>query len=115
MLADEWTLNLNVTCSASRRGPGRPRGPRTAGVGQRAMSSAVPRAALDGAVPGSPYRPVRSGTVPALADGFNARMETAPDLTAALPAGAAVALSQIGGLPGQLTPAWQRSPKPGTG
>jgi tetratricopeptide (TPR) repeat protein len=43
-------------------------------------------------VPGSRYRPVRSGTVPALADGFNARMETAPDLTAALSAGAAVAL-----------------------
>ena len=56
------------------------------------MSSAVPPAALQGAVPGSPYRPVRSGTVPALVDGFNARMETAPDLTAALPAGAAVAL-----------------------
>ena len=56
------------------------------------MSSAVPPAALEGAVPGSRYRPVRSGTVPALADGFNARMETAPDLTAALPAGTAVAL-----------------------
>ena len=65
---------------------------RPVGAGQRAMSSAVPRAALDGAVPGSRYRPVRSGTVPALADGFNARLETAPDLTAALPAGAAVAL-----------------------
>jgi tetratricopeptide (TPR) repeat protein len=56
------------------------------------MSSAMPPAALEGAVPGSRYRPVRSGTVPALADGFNARLETAPDLTAALPAGAAVAL-----------------------
>jgi tetratricopeptide (TPR) repeat protein len=36
--------------------------------------------------------PVRSGAVPVLADGFSARPETAPDLTAALPAGAAVAL-----------------------
>ena len=43
-------------------------------------------------MPGSRYRPVRSGTVPALADGFNARIETAPDLIAALPAGTAVAL-----------------------
>ncbi|MGH3400354.1 MAG: tetratricopeptide repeat protein, partial [Streptosporangiaceae bacterium] len=39
----------------------------------------------------SPW-PVRSGLVPALADGFSARPETAPDLTAGLPAGAAVAL-----------------------
>ncbi len=36
--------------------------------------------------------PIRSGTVPALADGFSARPETAPGLAAALPAGAAVAL-----------------------
>ena len=40
---------------------------------------------------GSPW-PIRSGTVPALADGFSARLETAPSLAAALPAGAAVAL-----------------------
>src|SRR5579862_7279189 len=39
----------------------------------------------------SPW-PVRSGAVPVLADGFSARPETAPDLTTALPAGAAVAL-----------------------
>jgi tetratricopeptide (TPR) repeat protein len=56
------------------------------------MSSAVRPAALKGAVPGNPYRPVRSGTVPALVDGFNPRLETAPDLTSALPPGAAVAL-----------------------
>jgi hypothetical protein len=56
------------------------------------MSSAAPPAVVESAVPGSPYRPVRCGTVPALVDGFNARLETAPDLTAALPAGAAVAL-----------------------
>lgn len=70
---------------------------RPVGVGHHAMSSTAPpaavqSAAVESAVPGSPYRPVRSGTVPALADGFNARLETAPDLTAALPAGAAVAL-----------------------
>jgi tetratricopeptide (TPR) repeat protein len=65
---------------------------RPVGVGHHAMSSASPPAAAEGPVPGSPYRPVRSGTVPALADGFNARLETAPGLTAALPAGAAVAL-----------------------
>lgn len=65
---------------------------RPVGVRQRATTSAVSTAALESAVPGSRYRPVRSGTVPALADGFNPRLETAPDLTAALPAGAAVAL-----------------------
>jgi tetratricopeptide (TPR) repeat protein len=43
-------------------------------------------------VPGRPSWPIRSGTVPALTDGFGARPETAPDLAAALPAGAAVAL-----------------------
>ena len=42
--------------------------------------------------PGRPSWPIRSGTVPALADGFSARLETAPGLAAALPAGAAVAL-----------------------
>ena len=36
--------------------------------------------------------PIRSGTVPALAVGYTDRLETAPDLVAALPAGAAVAL-----------------------
>jgi tetratricopeptide (TPR) repeat protein len=56
------------------------------------MSSAVAPTAVPGAVPGGPYRPVRSGTVPALADGFSARVETAPGLKATLRAGAAVAL-----------------------
>jgi tetratricopeptide (TPR) repeat protein len=42
--------------------------------------------------PGRPSWPVRSGTVPALADGFSERRETAPGLAAALPAGATVAL-----------------------
>src|SRR6202034_4535447 len=36
--------------------------------------------------------PVRSGTVPTVADGYTDRLETAPNLAAALPAGAAVAL-----------------------
>ena len=53
------------------------------------MSSAVRPA---GPVPGRPSWPIRSGTVPALADGFSARLETAPGLAAALSAGAAVAL-----------------------
>jgi tetratricopeptide (TPR) repeat protein len=56
------------------------------------MTSAAQPAAVTGAVPGSPFRPVRIGTVPGLAEGFIARPETAPGLTAALRAGAAVAL-----------------------
>jgi len=56
------------------------------------MTGAVRPGGPAGALPGGPSWPVRSGMVPALADGFNARLETAPDLAAALPAGAAVAL-----------------------
>ncbi|HEX6524144.1 MAG TPA: hypothetical protein VF070_29710, partial [Streptosporangiaceae bacterium] len=56
------------------------------------MSSAAPPRGPAGAVPGRSSWPVRSGTVPALADGYTDRLETAPDLAAALPAGAAVAL-----------------------
>jgi tetratricopeptide (TPR) repeat protein len=55
------------------------------------MSSAAALADRAGAAP-DPSWPIRSGTVPALADGFSARLETAPSLPAALPAGAAVAL-----------------------
>jgi tetratricopeptide (TPR) repeat protein len=44
-----------------------------------------------GAVQHRPSWPIRSGTVPELADGFRTRLETAPSLAAALPAGAAVA------------------------
>src|SRR5215831_19155178 len=44
------------------------------------------------AAPGRPPWPIRSGTVPALADGFSARPETAPALAAALSAGATVVL-----------------------
>jgi tetratricopeptide (TPR) repeat protein len=47
---------------------------------------------MSGVAPGRPCWPIRSGTVPTLADGFNARLETAPSLAAALPTGAAVAL-----------------------
>jgi len=56
------------------------------------MSSAAPPQGPAGAAPGRPSWPIRSGTVPALADGFSARLETAPGLPTALPAGAAVAL-----------------------
>ncbi len=44
------------------------------------------------AQPGRPSWPIRSGTVPTLADVFSIRPETAPGLTAELPAGAAAAL-----------------------
>jgi tetratricopeptide (TPR) repeat protein len=60
--------------------------------GQRGMSGAVPAPALAGAMSGRPSWLIRSGMVPALAGDFTARLETAPDLAAALPAGAAVAL-----------------------
>jgi tetratricopeptide (TPR) repeat protein len=56
------------------------------------MTSAAPPRGPAGAVPGRSSWPVRSGTVPALADGYADRLETAPDLAAALPAGVAVAL-----------------------
>jgi tetratricopeptide (TPR) repeat protein len=56
--------------------------------------------------------PVRSGAVPALAGGFNARLETVPGLASALPIGAAVAL--VPDRPGTLAGApeaqdWLRS------
>ena len=47
---------------------------------------------MSGAAPGAPSWPIRSGTAPAVADGFAARLETSPDLAAVLPAGTAVAL-----------------------
>ncbi len=56
------------------------------------MSPAVARATRAAANAGRPSWPVRSGTVPALADCFRARVETTPNLAAELPAGAAVAL-----------------------
>jgi tetratricopeptide (TPR) repeat protein len=56
------------------------------------MSSGAPPVGRAGVVPGRLSWPVRSGTVPALAGGFSARLETAPGLAATLPARAAVAL-----------------------
>jgi len=56
------------------------------------MTSIVRPADRVGAAPGRPSWPIRSGTVPTLADGFSARLETAPGLAAALPAGTAAAL-----------------------
>jgi tetratricopeptide (TPR) repeat protein len=56
------------------------------------MTSAAPLRGPAGAVPGMSSWPVRSGTVPALADGYTERLETAPDLAAALRVGVAVAL-----------------------
>lgn len=56
------------------------------------MTSAAPSRSPAGAVPGKPSWPVRSGTVPALADGYSDRLETVPDLRAVLSAGVAVAL-----------------------
>jgi hypothetical protein len=59
---------------------------------QRAVSSAGATAAPASAARGRPVWPVRSGSLPALADGFRERLELAGSLAAALPAGAAVAL-----------------------
>jgi tetratricopeptide (TPR) repeat protein len=47
---------------------------------------------MSGAAPGRPSWPIRSGTVPALAESSSTRPETSPGLAAALPAGATVAL-----------------------
>jgi tetratricopeptide (TPR) repeat protein len=72
------------------------------------MSSAVPSAGPASAAPGRPSWPIRSGTVPTLADSFSARPETAPGLAAALPARAAVAFvpgraAAPAGFPGPVT------------
>ena len=69
---------------------------------------------LAGAAPGRSSWPVRSGTVPALADSYTHRPETAPDLTAALRAGAAAALvperaADPGPAAGPAAPDWLRS------
>ena len=56
------------------------------------MSSAVSLADPAGTVPGRQSWPIRSGAVPARADGFSPRWETGPDLAGALPTGAAVAI-----------------------
>jgi tetratricopeptide (TPR) repeat protein len=61
----------------------------------------------------SPW-PVRSGTVPALAADYASRPETAPDVAAAMPAGAAVALVTDRGadpspVSGPAAPDWRRA------
>ena len=56
------------------------------------MTSAAQLRSPAGAVPGGSSWPVRSGTVPAVADGYTDRLETAPDLAATLRAGTAIAL-----------------------
>ena len=63
----------------------------TVGSGQHARPSAPPRGPA-AAAGGGPSWPVRSGTVPSLAGGYSDRLETAPDLAAALAPGFAVAL-----------------------
>jgi tetratricopeptide (TPR) repeat protein len=81
--------------------------------GQHTMTSTVRPAAPADAAGGRPPWPVRSGNVPALADGYIDRPETAPDLAVALPAGAAVALVPQRTSPGSpaspATPDWLRS------
>ncbi len=56
------------------------------------MTSAAQVSGPAGPAPGGPSWPVRSGTVPTVADGYTDRLETAPDLAAALRPGSAVAL-----------------------
>src|ERR1700722_6325334 len=56
------------------------------------MASTAPPRSPASAVPARSPWPARSGTVPPLADGYADRLETAPNLAAALPAGVAVAL-----------------------
>jgi tetratricopeptide (TPR) repeat protein len=66
----------------------------------QAVKSAVPRAGPAATVRHQPSWPIRSGTVPELADGFRARLETVASLTATVPVGAAVAF-----IPDRVAPA----------
>jgi tetratricopeptide (TPR) repeat protein len=90
------------------------------GIGQHVMVSAPqPRSATNPVSPAGagPSWPVRSGAVPPLAGGYSDRLETAPDLAAALPAGFAVALvpnratgpDPTGPQPGHAAQDWLRS------
>jgi len=79
------------------------------------ISEAPPRSSA-GTAPGRPSWPARSGTVPSLADGYAMRLETAPDLAAALSVGTAVAL--VPGRPGgsgQAGSDQAADPAPGAG
>jgi tetratricopeptide (TPR) repeat protein len=78
------------------------------------MTSAAQLGDPAGAPPGESSWPIRSGTVPAVADGYTDRLETAPNLTAVLQAGLAVALvpdraAQPGPAPGSTARDWLRS------
>jgi tetratricopeptide (TPR) repeat protein len=68
------------------------------------MNGAAAPAGPAGRAPGRPSWPIRSGTVPAPADDFSTRLETAPGLAAALPAGAAVALIPLRAAPAAALP-----------
>jgi len=70
----------------------RGRGDGGTGRGQHTVSGATPARVPAGTVPGRPSWPIRSGTIPALAPGHIHRLESAPDLGPALPAGGAAAL-----------------------
>ena len=88
----------------------------TVGSGQHARPSAPAPRGPAAAAGGGPSWPVRSGTVPSLAGGYSDRLETAPDLAAALAPGFAVALvpdqaadpGPAGG-PGPAAQDWLRS------
>jgi len=56
------------------------------------MTSVAPPRGTAGPAAAGPSWPARSGTVPALADGYTQRQETTPNLAAALPPGTAIAL-----------------------
>ena len=71
------------------------------------MTSAAQPRDQAGAAPGRSSWPVRSGTVPTVADGYTDRLETAPNLAAALRAGTAVAL--VPGRPPGPAPAGGRA------
>jgi tetratricopeptide (TPR) repeat protein len=103
---------------ARRAGRAEARHARDARAVRPGVSSAIPAAGPAGSTPGRTSWPIRSGTVPALADGFMARLETASGLAAALSAGAAVALvparaaapaAAPGPLPARAAPDWLRS------
>jgi tetratricopeptide (TPR) repeat protein len=97
----------------------RGRGDGGTGRGQHTVSNAGPakvRAAREPAAtrPGQPSWPIRSGTVPALAHGYVHRLESAPDLGPALPAGGVAALvpdraASPGPAAGPTPPDWLRS------
>jgi tetratricopeptide (TPR) repeat protein len=103
------------SAAGGHRGDGRAAHARPAH--QRSLSTPAPPASQASAATGRRSWHIRSGTVPALADGFRTRLETAPSLAAHLPAGAAIALvpdraaarAAFPGLAGPAVPDWPRS------